>query len=96
MIKYLIFIVFFNILPISAENLEPIEIVKITVTEVLETIQNDEEIKSGNKGKIIDIVQERVTPFVDFERMTRLAIGRPWKDATETQKSNLLIYLISC
>ena len=90
MIKYLIFIVFFNILPISAENLEPIEIVKITVTEVLETIQNDEEIKSGNKGKIIDIVQERVTPFVDFERMTRLAIGRPWKDATETQKSKLV------
>ena len=67
MIKYLIFIVFFNILPISAENLEPIEIVKITVTEVLETIQNDEEIKSGNKGKIIDIVQERVTPFVDLK-----------------------------
>ena len=96
MIKYLIFIIFFNILPISAKNLEPIEIVKITVTEVLETIQNDKEIKAGNKGKIIDIVQEKVTPYVDFERMTRLASEDPGKMQQKRKNLNLLIHLISC
>jgi phospholipid transport system substrate-binding protein len=90
MIKFTFLIIFFNILTVSAKSLEPIDIVKKTVSEVLETIQNDEEIKAGNKAKIVEIVKEKVTPFVDFERMTRLAIGRPWKEATENQKSKLV------
>ena len=90
MIKFTVLIIFFNLLPLSAKSLEPVEIVKKTVSEVLETIQNDEEIKAGNKAKIVEIVKEKVTPFVDFERMTRLAVGRPWKEATETQKSKLV------
>jgi phospholipid transport system substrate-binding protein len=90
MIKSIILIIFLNFLPISAKNIEPIDIVKKTVSEVLETIQNDKEIKAGNKSKIIEIVKEKVTPYVDFERMTRLAVGRPWKEATDTQKSKLI------
>jgi phospholipid transport system substrate-binding protein len=90
MIKFTFLIIFFNLLTVSAKSLEPIDIVKKTVSEVLETIQNDEEIKAGNKAKIVEIVKEKVTPFVDFERMTRLAIGRPWKEATENQKSKLV------
>jgi phospholipid transport system substrate-binding protein len=90
MIKSIILIIFFNLLPVSAKNLEPIDIVKKTVSEVLETIQNDKEIIAGNKYKIIEIVKEKVTPYVDFERMTRLAVGRPWKEATDSQKSKLI------
>ena len=90
MIKSIILIIFFNLLPVSAKNLEPIDIVKKTVSEVLETIQNDKEIKAGNKSKIIEIVKDKVTPYVDFERMTRLAVGRPWKEATDSQKSKLI------
>ena len=90
MIKSIILIIFLNLLPVSAKNIEPIDIVKKTVSEVLDTIQNDKEIKAGNKSKIIEIVREKVTPYVDFERMTRLAVGRPWKEATDTQKSKLI------
>ena len=90
MIKSIILIIFLNLPPATAKNLEPVEIVKKTVSEVLETIQNDKEIKAGNKSKIIEIVKEKVTPYVDFERMTRLAVGRPWKEATDTQKSKLI------
>jgi ABC-type transporter MlaC component len=55
MIKFIILIIFLNLLPVSAKNLEPIDIVKKTVSEVLETIQNDKEIIAGNKSKIIEI-----------------------------------------
>ncbi len=61
MIKSIILIIFLNSLPVSAKNLEPIDIVKKTVSEVLETIQNDKEIKAGNKSKIIEIVKENVS-----------------------------------
>ena len=90
MIKLITLIFFLNLSPVLAKDLEPIDIVKKTVSEVLETIQNDEEIKAGNKAKIIEIVKEKVNPFVDFERMTRLAVGRPWKETTEIQKSRLI------
>ena len=95
MIKSIILIIFLNLLPVSATNLEPIDIVK-TVSEVLETIQNDKEIKAGNKSKIIEIVKEKITPYVDFERMTRLAVGRPGKTQQISKNLSLLIHLIDC
>ena len=55
MIKSIILLIFLNFLPVSSKNIEPIDIVKKTVSEVLETIQNDKDIKAGNKSKIIDM-----------------------------------------
>ena len=57
--------------------------------EVLETAKNDRDIQSGNQQKILDVVQSKILPNVDFQRMTALAAGRNWREATPEQQKRL-------
>jgi len=57
--------------------------------EVLETAKSDRDIQSGNQQKILDVVQSKILPNVDFQRMTALAAGRYWREATPEQQKRL-------
>nr|WP_217346636.1 ABC transporter substrate-binding protein [Noviherbaspirillum sp. L7-7A]MBV0881104.1 ABC transporter substrate-binding protein [Noviherbaspirillum sp. L7-7A] len=57
--------------------------------EVLETAKSDKDIQSGNQQKILDVVQSKILPNVDFQRMTALAAGRYWREATPDQQKRL-------
>ena len=57
--------------------------------EVLETAKSDKDIQSGNQQKILDVVQSKILPNVDFQRMTALAAGRHWREATPDQQKRL-------
>ncbi|MFS0756298.1 ABC transporter substrate-binding protein [Noviherbaspirillum sp. 1P10PC] len=57
--------------------------------EVLETAKSDKDIQSGNQQKILDVVQSKILPNVDFKRMTALAAGRYWREATPDQQKRL-------
>lgn len=57
--------------------------------EVLETAKSDKDIQSGNQQKILDVVQSKILPNVDFQRMTALAAGRHWREATPEQQKRL-------
>jgi phospholipid transport system substrate-binding protein len=56
---------------------------------VLDTIRSDKEIRGGNFDRLQKLVDERIMPHVDFDKMTRLAVGRPWRGATPAQRSAL-------
>jgi phospholipid transport system substrate-binding protein len=56
---------------------------------VLDTIRSDKEIRAGNFDRLQKLVDERILPHVDFDKMTRLAVGRPWREATPAQRSAL-------
>jgi phospholipid transport system substrate-binding protein len=57
--------------------------------EVLEAIRNDKAIKSGDFDRVQKLVDERILPKVDFDKMTRLAVGRAWRGATPEQRATL-------
>ena len=83
-------------------NEAPDQLVKRISTEVLNTAKNDKEIQAGNTRKVMDLVETKILPYVDFERMTALAAGRYWREATPEQKRalstefrTLLIYTYS-
>lgn len=57
--------------------------------EVLETAKSDKDIQNGNQQKILDVVQSKILPNVDFQRMTALAAGRYWREATPDQQKRL-------
>lgn len=70
--------------------------------EVLEIARSDKDIKGGNQKKVLELVEAKILPHVDFERMTALAVGRFWRDATPAQQKqltdefrNLLVYTYS-
>ncbi|MFT3801954.1 MAG: ABC transporter substrate-binding protein [Burkholderiaceae bacterium] len=59
-------------------------------TEVLDKIRQDKDVQSGNPAKISEFVDTTIMPVVDFERMTALAVGRSWRQATPEQKKRLM------
>ncbi|MBX3654280.1 MAG: ABC transporter substrate-binding protein [Ramlibacter sp.] len=57
--------------------------------EVLGIIKADAAIRAGDLNKIITVVDSKVMPNVDFQRMTASAVGPAWRQATAAQKQQL-------
>lgn len=68
----------------------PDVLAKTTTQEVLTILKTDKELKSGNLKKVYDLVEAKVLPHFDFDRMTQLAVGRYWPKATPQQKQTLV------
>lgn len=68
----------------------PDALVKRISSEVLDTAKNDKDIQSGNNSRIMELVEQKILPYVDFERMTQLAAGRYWRQATPDQQKQLI------
>jgi len=73
-----------------ADDTPPDALVKANASEVLAIIKKDKDIQAGNKEKIRDLVEAKVLPHFDFARMTRLAVGRFWRQATPAQQQTLV------
>lgn len=67
----------------------PDDLIRRVSQEVIEVARNDEAIQRDNQQRILALVRERVLPHVDFERMTALAAGRYWRQATPVQQQRL-------
>ena len=67
----------------------PDALVRQLSNEVIDTVKSDKDIQAGNLNKIIALVDAKVMPHVNFPRMTSIAVGRPWRSATDAQKQRL-------
>ena len=67
----------------------PDQLIKEVSTDVLDTIKADKTIQAGDVGKIITLVDTKVMPYVNFQRMTASAVGRYWRQATPEQQKRL-------
>jgi len=70
-------------------NEAPDALVKRISADVIETAKNDKEIQAGNQKRVMDLVESKILPYVDFQRMTSLAAGRFWREATPEQQKQL-------
>ena len=68
----------------------PDALVKRVADEVLAVIKADKDLQSGNMTKVVELAEQKVLPHFDFERMTRLAVGRNWNQANDAQKQDLV------
>ena len=67
----------------------PDALIKEVSTDVLESVRADKSIKQGDVQKVIALVDTKVMPHVDFQRMTASAAGRYWRQATPDQQKRL-------
>jgi len=67
----------------------PDVLVKRISEEVLSVARSDKEIQNGNVNRIVALVEEKIVPYVDSDRMTELAAGRFWRQATPDQQKQL-------
>ncbi len=75
---------------IPAAQLSPEQLVREVTQDVLDAIHNDKALQAGDKQKALALAEQKVLPHIDFEQMTRLAVGRPWTSATPQQRQELV------
>ena len=68
----------------------PDALVKRVSNELLELVRTDKDLAAGNQRKVVEVAEQKVLPHFDFERMTRLAVGRNWQQANDAQKQALI------
>ena len=75
--------------PAVAQELAPDAMVRQVTEDVLTVVRQDKDIQNGNTKKAIALVETKVLPYFNFQRMTALAVGRDWNKATPEQKKRL-------
>jgi phospholipid transport system substrate-binding protein len=68
----------------------PNEFVQQVADQVLAALKADAAVKAGDTVRINQIVDQFILPYVNFEKTTRLAAGRNWREATPEQKAALV------
>lgn len=75
-------------MPGNAE-LAPDALARSVTDEVLAIVRADKDLRSGNPQKVAQLVEEKVIPHFNFARMTQLAVGRNWRQASPAQQRTL-------
>ena len=73
----------------AAADIAPDALARSVTDEVLAIVRADKDIASGNPQKVAQLVETKVLPHFNFSRMTQLAVGRNWRQATPAQQKVL-------
>lgn len=76
-------------LTLRAEVVAPEALIRQVSTEVIDTVKTDKAIQAGDVSRIMQLVDTKVMPNVNFQRMTASAVGRFWRTATPEQQKRL-------
>ena len=80
----------FNSPAALAVDTPPDVLARTTTQDVLAILKQDKEIQRGNQARVYQLVEAKILPNFDFNRMTQLALGKHWPRATATQKQALV------
>lgn len=72
---------------LTLAEVAPDTLVKTTADDVLEIIKNDKDIQAGNKEKIFALAEEKILPNFNFERVSRLVLGKNYTTASKDQQT---------
>ena len=72
-----------------AEDEAPDALIKRLSVEVLDSIKADKAMRSGDLTKIVALVDAKILPNLDFQRMTASSVGPAWRQATPEQQKRL-------
>jgi phospholipid transport system substrate-binding protein len=71
----------------NTHMISPDGLVKFVVEDVMNTIKSDKAIQSGDLRKINALVDQKILPYSDFQKTTRMSMGRNWSKATPAQQA---------
>jgi phospholipid transport system substrate-binding protein len=80
----------FGVAPAAlAADEAPDALIKRLSDEVMAAIKSDKAIQAGDTNRIIALVDTKIMPHVNFQRMTSAAVGPAWRQATPEQQKRL-------
>jgi phospholipid transport system substrate-binding protein len=74
----------------AVDSSQPDVLVKTVTQQVLDDIKSDKAIQSGDINHITELVNQKILPYTDFTRTTRLVMGRNWNTATPEQQKQIV------
>lgn len=74
---------------VRAADEAPDALIRRISDEVLAAIRADKGVRTGDLAKVMAIVDSRIMPNVNFQRMTSAAVGPAWRQATPEQQKRL-------
>ena len=60
--------------------------VKKTADEIFEILKTDKDLKAGNKEKAYKVTEEKILPYFDFDRISKLVLGKAFNAATKEEQ----------
>jgi phospholipid transport system substrate-binding protein len=75
--------------PVQAADEAPDALINRLTKDALDTIQADKAVQAGDVSRIIEVVDEKIMPHLNFQRMTASAVGPGWRQATPEQRERL-------
>ena len=73
----------------QAADEAPDAMIKRLSDEVLATLRSDKAVQSGDINRVVQVVDAKIMPNVNFQRMTASAVGPAWREATPEQRKRL-------
>lgn len=74
----------------GAADIAPDALARSVTDEVLAIVRADKELQAGNVQRVTQLVEAKILPHFNFERMTQLAVGRNWRQASPEQQKVLV------
>jgi phospholipid transport system substrate-binding protein len=74
----------------QAELMPPDQLVKQITQETYVYVNQDASLQKGDISKLIDWAEKSILKDFDFNRMTRLAVGKDWRQASPEQQKQLV------
>jgi len=78
-----------QVMPALAADEAPDALIDRLTKEALDTIAADKAVQAGDVGRIITLMDEKIMPHLNFQRMTSSAVGPAWRQATPEQRKRL-------
>jgi phospholipid transport system substrate-binding protein len=76
--------------PAALAQEAPDVLVKRVANEVQQIVKTDPKVQAGDQQRIREVIETKLLPNFDFEKMTALAMGRNWRQATPEQQKQLI------
>ena len=79
----------FCVMNTFAMSPNPEDVISTITQEILSEIKNDPSLVKGDLESINLLVEKKVMPILDFEKMTALSVGAKWSQASDIQREEL-------
>lgn len=73
----------------GAEAQTPPQLIATMSNEIIHDVQSDPTLRTGDPAVVMEFVEKKILPHVDFQKITQSAVGRYWRQATPEQRSEL-------
>lgn len=87
-IKLMLSVVLLGFASLVMAETAPDVLVKSTADDVLAIVKKDKDIQAGDQKKIFALAEEKILPNFDFDRVSRLVLGKHWTNASKDQQAN--------